>query len=59
MLYAGITKVKQDFEIWILSSIPDFDESLLLNFDKKDGYTESETVNAMWVGFCAAYKIYR
>lgn len=49
------TTLKQiKFENWILNAIPDFDETLLLGFDKSDGYTRSETVNAMWIGFCGA-----
>lgn len=46
--------MQMKFENWILNAIPDFDEKLLLGFDKGDGYTKSETVNAMWVGFCGA-----
>lgn len=48
------TVMQMKFENWILNAIPDFDETLLLGFDKSDGYTKSETVNAMWIGFCGA-----
>mgnify|MGYP003659673004 CR=1 FL=1 len=45
------------FEAWILSAIPDFDETLLVGFHHEDGYIKSETVNSMWVGFCAAHRL--
>lgn len=50
-------KLKILFEQWFLSAFPDGDESLLLEFNPKDGYTKSDDVNAMWVGFCGAIRL--
>lgn len=39
---------KRDFEAWYFAQ---FGNGIGLNFDE-DGY-ENETINAMWIGFCA------
>lgn len=45
------------FEKFMLENIPDFDETLLNDFDIENGYKD-ETVCAMWVGFCAGLHCY-
>jgi hypothetical protein len=46
------------FENWVLNAMHDLDESLLHDFDQVDGYTKSETINSVWVGFAAAFQLY-
>jgi len=52
---SNIAEMQIAFENWALNAMPDLDETLLLGFCHKDGYTKSETINAMWVGFRGAY----
>lgn len=53
-----IDNAKIAFERWVKNNLPNFDNSLLLDFHQQDGYTRSDIVNAMWIGFFAAYQDY-
>ncbi len=58
LIMQDITVIQIAFENWVFNAMPDLDETLLLGFDREDGYTKDDTINAMWVGFCAAYRLH-
>ncbi|MBS3796699.1 hypothetical protein [Pseudoalteromonas sp. BDTF-M6] len=47
---------KHKFERWIITQFGEHIKRKLADFDIEDGYHD-ETINAMWIGFCAGMMV--